>query len=837
LSHDEDEDDEQGGTIGGCGEGDCEGEARRSASNRAAPVLSDHEFTIGDDDDDEHGHGGADHADAGTIRGARSASLDSVGDVLKNATGRLSPDTAGSQESPPSPNWSHQVIRRSTATTGSGHQPNRDLHPPILGALSYPDPAEERRIVESFWRLYDDHVILSIFGILGILFRILASSWFRTFDDAFNETSALFTNLPLNCLSCFIMGLLCSGDEALKILYTRSPLGGGRYSSSSIGGGGGVGAAKKDDDRRQAPALGNDNHPGSNRHEDEFVPRESGTDADEYVARGGRPTGTGASSVTTTTPPVTSPVSEIRQRHSGPMDRIRAGGRSEIILEVITGGTPEAEDADPDEEVREVQLMALKRRIQASKSLILFPAKKEDVDVMDHYFDSGGADDDWSYGSSGGFGQSASFESRASAADYMEHQAPVPAQASSQVVAISSARPNGAMVTPTSGPGRASQPNGSDPHAASGDQANLENAAGGQGDDGLGLDRMVNGVTENLTRLAQVDITEGWDVGTTPEAMSDDLLLGLRVGFCGCLSTFSSWNSSMINLLWNGYITQALVGYAIGIQLPIISYRAGQHAAVYWFVWRRRREVKRAERRGGYGLRLRGGESNSDDEDEGSSMNGDTFHDERHDIESNFDGAPTDDGGSLDGQRSRHSLESANSSKRKNNQNGGRILLDDHAADRTTPSVRAIATAVFLLMITLLINSLFFLDDTQTSISLLFSPFGVLARWRLMRLNKLRPGFPLGTFTCNMLGCALSGSLGSLLAGNPGPEESMVVQSMIQGFAGSLSSLAAFVVELLCLIDPIIFKYDGIRYAVLTICWALVVGFITSQAKDWADKV
>ena len=386
--------------------------------------------------------------------------------------------------------------------------------------------------------------------------------------------------------------------------------------------------------------------------------------------------------------------------------------------------------------------------------------------------------------------------------------------------------------------GQSSQLNGSGTRLAEpvNAQANGEDAADSHEDDGLGLDRMVNEVTENITRLTQVDIAEGWDVGTTPEAMSDDLLLGLRVGFCGCLSTFSSWNSSMINLIWNGHYTQALVGYAIGIQLPIISYRAGQHAAVYWFVWRRRREVKRAERRGGYGLRLRGGEIDSDDEGEGNNMNGDTFHDEPGDIEANFDGTPTDDGGSLDGQ-SRHSLDSTQGPKRKRNPNGGRILLDDNAADRTTPSVRAIATAVFLLMITLLINSLFFLDDTETSISLLFSPFGVLARWRLMRLNKLRPGFPLGTFACNMLGCALSGSLGSLLAGNPGPEESMVVQSMIQGFAGALSSLAAFVVELLTLIDPIIFKYDGLRYAVLTICWALVVGFITSQAKDWADKI
>ena len=793
VSHDEEEEEE--------GEGE-------------ASAVPDHEFTIGDLGDDDDGE---DVDDAG-IRGARSASLDSVGDILKNATGPMSPDTAGSQESPPPP--PRQPSRRAPSN-GNG-----DIHPPILGNLSYPDPDEERRIVESFWRLYDDHIILSIFGILGILFRILASSWFRMFDDAFNENSALFTNLPLNCLSCFIMGLLCSGEDAIKILYTRAP------GLNGIG----VGAAKKDDAKtphtQQQATTPTNGQLVDNPHEGEFVFRESGVDTDDYVARGGRPAGASPSAPI---PSVTSPVNEIRQRRSRPIDRIRAGGR-EMVLEVITGGTPAAEDTDPDEEVREVQLMALERRIRASKSLVLFPAKKEDVDVMDTYFDNG-EDDDWSYSNGGSVGQSASFESRTGAGDDVEHHSTVPAQPSLSRVAIISSHSSSSMAHCSTG--RTSQPDGSGPRLTetSSDQATgSEDAVDGHEDDGLGLDRMVNEVTENITRLTQVDIAEGWDVGTTPEAMSDDLLLGLRVGFCGCLSTFSSWNSAMINLLWNGHITQALVGYAIGIQLPIISYRAGQHAAVYWFVWRRRREVKRAERRGGYGLRLRGGEIDSDDESEGNSMNGDTFHDEPEDIEANFDGTPTDDGGSLDRQ-SRHSLDSGHGPKRKRNPNGGRILVDDNAADRTTPSVRAIATAVFLLMITLLINSLFFLDDTQTSISLLFSPFGVLARWRLMRLNKLRPGFPLGTFACNMLGCALSGSLGSLLAGNPGPEESMVVQSMIQGFAGALSSLAAFVVELLTLIDPIIFKYDGLRYAVLTICWALVVGFITSQAKDWADKI
>ena len=361
LSHDEEEEEvKENEKQSGVGEGEGE-----------ASDVPDHEFTIGDIDEEEDVDG-----DTG-IRGARSASLDSVGDILKNATGPMSPDTAGSQASPPPP---RRQPPRQPPSNGNG-----DIHPPILGNLSYPDPDEERRIVESFWRLYDDHVILSIFGILGILFRILASSWFRMFDDAFNENSAM------NCLSCFIMGLLCSGEEAIKILYTRAP-----GLNDKGGASDGVGAAKKDDGRNlhaQQGTTPTNGHLGSNPHEGEFVFRESGADADEYVARGGRPT---AASPSASAPSVTSPVNEIRQRRSRPIDRIRAGGR-EMVLEVITGGTPAAEDTDPDEELREVQLMALERRIRASKSLVLFPAKKEDVDVMDTYFDNG-EDDDWSYG-------------------------------------------------------------------------------------------------------------------------------------------------------------------------------------------------------------------------------------------------------------------------------------------------------------------------------------------------------------------------------------------------------------------------------------------------------
>ena len=447
-------------------------------------VAEDHEFTIGDEEDGDIG-------DGDDIRGARSASVDSVGDVLRHATGPLSPDTVGSQTSvPPRQPPNHNA---------------EDMHPPILGNLSYPDADEERRIVESFWRLYDDHIILSIFGILGILFRILASSFFRMFDDAFNENSALFTNLPMNCLSCFIMGLLCSGGDAMKILYSRAP--GSRDGADGIDDRNG--AAKKHDGRARHGTS------ESIQHEGEFTFRESGTDADEYVVRGGRPEGASVLSPLS----VTSPNNEIRRRRRRPIDRIRAGGR-EMILEIVTGGTPAAEDADPDEEIREVQLMALERRIRASKSLILFPAKKQDVDVMNHYFDGGGEGEDaWSYSNGDSLGESASFESRTSvgATGSIEDPSPVPAQQrSSQRVTVSSQRPIASALA------ESAHDNGRGPHTTSSSQGYVGNETDDHEDDGLGIDRVVNEVTENLTRLAQVDVAGGWDVGTTPEAMSDD---------------------------------------------------------------------------------------------------------------------------------------------------------------------------------------------------------------------------------------------------------------------------------------------------------------------------
>ena len=299
-------------------------------------------------------------------------------------------------------------------------------------------------------------------------------------------------------------------------------------------------------------------------------------------------------------------------------------------------------------------------------------------------------------------------------------------------------------------------------------------------------------LTTNIKRMRRVSLAEGWDVGTTAQAMSDDLLLGLRDGFCGALSTFSSWSSSMVNLLRNGQVSDAVVGYVIGIQLPIVAYRFGQNMAVYLFIWRSRRETRKDERRGGYGIRL----PQDDDDDEQE-------EDEHH------------------------------------SQNNTSTDSTSLPQENEMPSVRAIATAIFMLLVVTQLTSLvFFNDPAQHSIalSLFFSPLGVLTRWRISRYNRLIAGFPIGTFISNMLGCALSGSLGQLLAGNPGPRERIVLQSLIRGFAGSLSSVSALVVEVLAGTDPILFRFDGFTYAACTIFWGMVIGFIVSTTLDWTEK-
>lgn len=704
--------------------------------------------------------------------------------------------------------------------------------PPTPGSLDE-DPQlleqerEDRAYVERFWTAYDDIIIISLFTQVGILCRLGAAYWFRMFSNVFRNDRALFTNLPLNCLSCFVMGLLCSGESLMQIISTRFT----------------------------PPRLQQDLHKQAHQaYED------SGEGPEEFRLSS----------------PVESTSSGSRWR-----GRLRRRRRKRKRNARKRNWKPN--NANMQNELREVQLLALERRIRASPCLVLFPVKKQDVDVVEDYFNDGyqrgdRVQEEEEKREEKNEREEASCSDGNSAFSFDDHDLsldeeggwndlllkeevePKPPQAArAHIGAIhgtdgdSKSGRASAVVAATLSPISATSPgsqsnvldvpakktsvpstavNASDENVDNFSDENVEdpvenghtrNGAAGRAYPGArnytqvavsndvdygtadypDFDQIISNVTtdvsQKISRISRANLADGWDLHTTPEEKTEDFLMGLREGLCGALSSFSSWISSMVGLFKEGQFGEAFVGLLLGIQLPLLAYRFGQHVAVYIFVFRCRRETRRDERRG-YGIRL-----------------------------------ATDEDMSNDGNNLAGSIHSPGSGDALS-QNDPRSKEDDSQL----PSVRAILTALFIMSLVAQVTSLNFFyqpEDRLVAMSLLFSPLGVLARWRLSKFNSWRPSFPIGTFACNIGACALSGTLGSILAGNPDQSERIALVAIIAGFGGTLSSVARFIVEVLAGMDPILFRMDGAYYAICSVFWGLLVSFFFAASVDWADSV
>uniref|UniRef100_A0A7S2LIE8 Fluoride ion transporter CrcB n=1 Tax=Skeletonema marinoi TaxID=267567 RepID=A0A7S2LIE8_9STRA len=619
---------------------------------------------------------------------------------------------------------------------------------PSMGSDSnqqHHDDKLQQHIIQQFWRTYDEVIILSICSIFGIAFRLLGASWFRLeLNFVFSQDSALGTNLPLNILSCFLMGLLCSGRESMPIVHAKV-LGGGIAGRGIVDVGRWVINRSRGGIRFRRRRRNNQTESSQNG----IVMTTIDSNRSDQVE-------------TSDILNISMNSSTGVQRHD---DSNSIAGLLGLDEEFRIGMNHCSED-----EIRSVQLNALTRRIMMSPSLVLFPAKKDHSVFSEHQENvnvpDDGFDDQFEIGDSNDDISDEGHDDDNKTSD----QAPPSGESSRESedrIVGSPRRQSQGNVDAEQGPTTSSE-------------TILE-----------GVNERLQSLSNNVTAIRHADFASGWKVGTSPEDMKHIILIGLRIGFCGAVSTFSSWNSAMVNLVKNGKWGEAMGGYAIGLQLGIVAYLFGQHVAVYIFVWRRRRETRRAERRG-YAFRLRAsGSHDSIDEEE---------------LEAN-DSMPV----------------------------RGRTR---RIRQRYIPSVRSLATMFFFTMFIVLLLAVFLLPKRQEfAISLLFTPFGTFTRWKLAnKYNKRLPGFPLGTFSVNLLSCALSGSLGSFLS-SAGPEESIVLSSMIAGFAGSLSTFAMFIIEIISLIDPIIFKFDGFIYALTTILWGLIIGLTSSQAKNWADDI
>ncbi|KAL3945784.1 MAG: hypothetical protein SGBAC_000173 [Bacillariaceae sp.] len=670
-----------------------------------------------------------------------------------NAAANTSTRSANLQAMSSASTPTSNVAGQQPPSTPRQSPPSIDQNPDVIE-----QERQDKEFVEDFWTIYDDTIILSLFTQIGIICRLGVAYSFRVLDAVFSQESALFTNLPLNCFSCFVMGLLCSGESLMEIVSTRfSP-----------------------------PRLQHDLH-----QEAIVLAEQSMIDEEDMDDRS-------TESLSATSP---------RFGGTTPRRRKKTGRR-------ISGWRPQSDDFYS--ELREVQLLALERRIRASPCLVLFHVRKEDVDLVESYVnnDFSNKNEERSnqqigtqQNDDGNDGERFSLDEHDLVLEETEEDPenrrtfaagrelstaaslPISTQGQDAVGPTVGSRKRRvriearsyAEITQADSTESATTPSNTTTDQQPAQPSDLEQI----------VSNVATDVSQQISQLSRVTLADGWDVGTTPEDKKKDLMLGLRDGLCGALSSFSSWISSMVSLLRAGKVGEACVGIVIGIQLPIVAYRFGQHVAVCIFVWRCRRETKRDERRGGYGIRL------SMDEDD-----------------------------SLEPQE----LPSAESGN----------LDSPYAGDNSeTPSVRAVITALFVIFIVAQITSLNFYyepADRLLALSLLFSPLGVLTRWRLSRYNSWRPNFPIGTFTCNILACALSGTLGDLLAGNPGATERIALVALIAGFGGTLSSVARFIVEMLAGVDPILLRIDGAYYGMISIFCGLLVSFIFTASGDWADN-
>jgi len=80
-----------------------------------------------------------------------------------------------------------------------------------------------------------------------------------------------------------------------------------------------------------------------------------------------------------------------------------------------------------------------------------------------------------------------------------------------------------------------------------------------------------------------------------PWQTRDRLVLGLRTGFCGALTTWASWNQAMVVHAASGDWATALLGFLLGVQVAATSTACGQHSAAALSHWHARAVVPAIE--------------------------------------------------------------------------------------------------------------------------------------------------------------------------------------------------------------------------------------------------
>ncbi|KAG7406911.1 Fluoride export protein 1 [Fusarium oxysporum f. sp. rapae] len=126
----------------------------------------------------------------------------------------------------------------------------------------------------------------------------------------------------------------------------------------------------------------------------------------------------------------------------------------------------------------------------------------------------------------------------------------------------------------------------------------------------------------------------------------------------------------------------------------------------------------------------------------------------------------------------------------------------------------------------------------QGLFAVVFAPLGSLLRFYIsLKLNSLRPAFPLGTFTVNVVGTGLLGMAWDLQRAHLGPGRSVIggseigcqlLQGVVDGFCGCLTTVSTWVAELSGL-----HRWHAYMYGTATVVVSLAVLVVIMGTMKW----
>ncbi|EIE20421.1 hypothetical protein COCSUDRAFT_43867 [Coccomyxa subellipsoidea C-169] len=290
-----------------------------------------------------------------------------------------------------------------------------------------------------------------------------------------------------------------------------------------------------------------------------------------------------------------------------------------------------------------------------------------------------------------------------------------------------------------------------------------------------------------------------------------ELHIGLRTGYCGSLTTFASWEYSLVTSLLGGLgkeggqWTEFLWGMVIGLQTALSSYVFGQYCAML---------IDR--------YITPGGRAEADLEKMAAMQTAD--------IQASRAGELTDAEKAL--QMDEYETEGPSEPGfHYKTHIGAGILL-------------ALSTALFL--------ALFVLDNSPKHISrqapvsargrwlaVLFGPIGCTLRWTLSKTNYTLPGewkwLPIGTFAANMLACTVNYFIGGTSShlGKLSMWSTIVTYAIRTGFSGALSTVSTFVAEITAQFRVLPEKLHGFIYAVGSLFTGALLGVIIYGSMVW----